>query len=97
MQLIDLCIREYFRAGDGHIEFHQTDPERLELIENLWNYEKVHEMITMEDIIFSSDEEFKKLAAEANRIYEQIEEEYRQRMEQNQTQKQDSECDDFPF
>ena len=54
-------------------------------------------MLTMDDIIFSSDEEFKKLAAEAYRIYEQEEEDCRKRMEQNQAQKQDSGEDDFPF
>ena len=56
-------------------------------------YEKVHKMLSMEDIIFSSNEEFKKLAAEAYRIYEQEEEESSKQM----AQKQETECDDFPF
>ncbi len=95
---VDFGIKEYARARNGHIELFQTAPERLELIENVWMYyAKVHEMLTMEDIIFSSDEEFKKFATEAYRIHEQVEEEQRQRMEQNQVQKQDSGEDDFPF
>lgn len=52
-----------------------------------------HKMLTSEAILFSSDEEFKRLASEANRLYEQEEEEFRQRM----AQKQNTECDDFPF
>ena len=95
---VDFGIKEYARARNGNIEWFQTAPERIELIEDIWMYyAKVHQMLTLEDILFSSDEEFKKSAAEAYRIHEQIEEEQRQRMAQKQPQKQDSEEDDLPF
>ena len=56
-----------------------------------------NDLLTTETILFSSDEEFKKLATEVNKIYEQEEEEYSKRMAKTQDQTQDAEGDDFPF
>lgn len=95
---IDCEIEEYARVRNGHIEWLRTNSERLELMGSPMMYAtSTHKMLTSEAILFSSDEEFKRLASEANRLYEQEEEEFRQRMAQRQAQKQDSESDDFPF
>lgn len=95
---IDCEIEEYARVRNGHIEWLRTNSERLELMGSPMMYAtSTHKMLTSEAILFSSDEEFKRLASEANRLYEQEEEEFRQRMSQRQAQKQDTGCDDFPF
>lgn len=95
---IDCEIEEYARVRNGHIEWLRTNSERLELMGSPMMYAtSTHKMLTSEVILFSSDEEFKRLASEANRLYEQEEEEFRQRMVQRQAQKQNMECDDFPF
>ena len=97
-RMVDVGIKEYARARNGHIEWFRTDAERIELMEGLMLYSAAcNNLLTTETILFSSDEKFKKLSAEAYRIYEQEEEEYRKRTAQKQTPKQDSENDDFPF
>lgn len=97
-RLVDVGIKEYARARNGHIEWFHTNAERIELMEGPMLYSKgCNNLLTTEIILFSSDEEFKKLAAEAYRIHELEEEECRKRMEQNQSQKQDSKEDDLPF
>ena len=95
---IDCEVEEYARVRNGQIEWLRTDSERLELMGSPMMYAtSTHKMLTSEAILFSSDEEFKRLASEANRLYEQEEEGFRQQMTQRQAQKQDMGCDDFPF
>ena len=97
-RLVDFGIKEYARARNGHIKWFVTDAERIELMEGPMLYsQECNDLLTTETILFSSDEEFKRLAAEAYRIHEQEEKECRKRMEQDQAQKQDSEEDDLPF